>query len=439
MRRFLVTLQRRVNPIKVHNMRFSSKFAKKLRESNVNQDNTSPPTVKESDKIDLSRTFDSLDSSSMKTMEKILDILHDAEEQSDSKKTNNKVHGIETIEDTKYLNEFTTKFGEEIFQYKVIRYLNDIEIIGNDSTIWGTIPNAYDDYIAEFTNEYLQMNNSFFKSNEITYNGHLNHFQSIAKYFMENDSRCLQRISREIEILAKYRRALTFSKKKYNFPKLSLPPPYPYDSENPLVIMKALSTKKELNLLPFIINDPDVINNLIIKNQVIHNNEVTPVEMIQSLMEAQELEGSKLFTIMVKKCLYSSNQLNNQKLIDELLNNESIKSIVASESRIPSRLFSYNNYRLALSKSSVINIDDDLKILELLKSQFNRFYGLFYRISAFEAEKWMSKLVNFYVDGSPIDTLKLSNDSIAYFKQFISNVEMDVSKSKWSKKWQIKQ
>lgn len=439
MRRLLVTLHRRVNPIKVHNIRFSSKLAKKLRESNVNQDKASPPTVKESDKIDLSRTFDALDSSSMKTMEKILDILHDAEEQSDSKKTNNKVHGIETIEDTKYLNDFTTKFGEEIFQYKVIRYLNDTEIIGNDSTIWGTIPNAYDDYIAEFTNEYLQMNNSFFKSNEITFNGQLNHFQSIAKYFMENDSRCLQRISREIEILAKYQRALTFTKKKYNFPKLSLPPPYPYDSENPLVIMKALSTKKELNLLPFIINDPDIINNLIIKNQVIHNNEVTPVEMIQTLMEAQELEGSKLFTIMVKKCLYSSNQLNNQKLIDELLNNESIKSIVASESRIPSRLFSYNNYRLALSKSSVINIDDDLKILELLKSQFNRFYGLFYRISAFEAEKWMSKLVNFYADGSPIDTLKLSNDSIVYFKQFISNVEMDVSKSKWSKKWQIKQ
>lgn len=439
MSRVLLTLLRRVKPLKLQSIRFSSKVAKGIDGVNVKQRDTITHKAGESDPIDLSRTFDALDSSSMKTMEKILDILHDAEEQSDSKKTNNLVHSIETLEDTKYLNEFTTRFGEEIFEYKVIRYLNDSEIIGNDPTIWGTVPDAYNDYIKEFTNEYLQMNNSFFKNNEITFNGNLNHFQSIAKYFMENDSRCLQRISREIEILAKYQRTQTFTKKKYNFPKLSLPPPYPYDSENPLVIMKALSTKKELNLLPFIVNDRDVIEKLIIKNQVRNKNEVTPVEMILSLMEAQELEGSKLFTIMVKKCLYSTNQLNNQKLIDTLLNNESIKSIIASESKIPSRLFSYNNYKLALSGSSVVNIDDDLKILELLKSQFNRFFGLFYRISAFEAEKWMSKLVEFYLQGSSIDTTKLSNESIEYFKQFMSSVEMDTSKSKWTKKWQIKQ
>ena len=141
---------------------------------------------------------------------------------------------------------------------------------------------------------------------------------------------------------------------------------------------------------------------------------------------------------MVKKCLYSTNQLNNQKLIDALLNNESIKSIIASESKIPSRLFSYNNYKLALSRSNIINIDNDLKILELLKSQFDRFFGLFYRISAFEADKWMAKLVDFYVHGSPVDTKKLSHSSIEYFKIFISDVEMDISKSKWTKKWKLK-
>lgn len=436
MNRLIVPLRRRIGPKNLQSIRYVGNSWKGNQNANLND--SVFQQAKEPNNVDFSRTFDALDSSSMKTMEKILDILHDAEEQSDSKKTKTILQGIETIEDTKYLNNFTTKFGEEIFQYKVIRYLNDKEIIANKPSIWGNIPVAYEEYIQQFTNEYVSMNTSFFKKNDVNFNGSLNHFQSIAKYFVENDTKCLQKISREFEILEKYQNNQSFSKKKYHFPKLSLPPPYPFDSENPLIIMKALSTKKELNLLPFIINDPDVIKNLIIKNQVLNNNEVTPPEMILSLMEAQELEGSILFTIMVKKCLYTANQLNNQIIIDDFLNNESIKSTVASESKIPSRLFSYNNYKLALARSNIINIDDDDRILELLKSQFNRFFGLFYRISAFEADKWTTKLIDFYLSEPPIDSKKLTTRSIEYFKKFISDVEMHTNNSKWARKWELK-
>lgn len=423
----LIVGLRRV-PIRLTQIRFKSEFNKRA---------TKLYGHKQNEAIDLSKTFDALDSSSVKTMEKILDILHDAEEQSSSSKEPKvAVHGVEALDDSKYMNEFATRLGEEILEYKVIRHLNDKEVIANNSSIWGNIPSVYGEYVKDFISAYVQMNSSFFKSNEITFNGRLNYFQSITKYFIENDSRCLQRISREIEILERHEPPRSYEKKTYNFPRISLPPPYPYDSNNPLVIMKAFSTKKELNLLPFIINDADVIENLIVRNQNVNKNEITPSEMIQSMMEAQELEGSKLFTIMIKKSLYATNQLNNQVIIDDLINNETMKSIIACESRIPSRLFSYNNYKIALSKSNIIHIDDDLKILELLKSQFDRFFALFYRISAFEADKWANKLVEFYGTDSPLDTKNLSNSSIKYFKDFLSSVEMELNKAKWTKKWQ---
>lgn len=374
---------------------------------------------------------EALDSSSMKTMQKILDILQDAEHYSEGRGLNAKTNVESNLAD-KLKSDFEVDLGSDLLHYKIIRYLNENEVASHQSLTLNTLGKSYNQYIERIAKACINSSNSYFRQPEVTFGGKLNYYQALAGCFLERDSQTLQKLHNEIS------RADPFSLnrhlgRKYYFPSLKLPTPHHNATKNPLVMIKALSTSRELNILPFIFDDDNMIDKIIHEYQVRNGFPVTPRQTIKALMKAQQLEGSKIFTVLVRKHLYLR-QESIDGSVDDTLNSDFFKSIVAAESMLPSRLMSYRKYQKALLASKLFDASE-LQVLALLSAQFDRYFGLFYRKNSLDADQWVAAFISFYFNASHIDKDQLKHNSLSYFRSLFTKLEVEDIVFKWENTW----
>lgn len=388
---------------------------------------------KYSEEFDFSKSFDTLDSSSFKTMENILQILHNAEEQVDTKKKTVEAFSRDRIGSKSiFLNEFSSELGMDIFEYRIIRFLNEKGILHDYPEILRLFPSSYERLVVTIVNSYKDMAQSYFKKPEITMNGELSVYQAITKSFIEEDSRCLKRLNIDIKFLLK--NILQYSPKKriYNFPVLKIPPPKSYDTSNPLMMMKAFNVStNRLNLLPFIVEDNHVIQKIISEHQMKGGPSPDPPSFIKALMKSQEIEGGMIFSILTRKLLYKSESLNADLIINKFLNDTNLKAIIAHQSKIPSRLLSFRKFKAALSNSSALSVLTDDQITNLLASHFYRFFAVFYCASPLQCEEWLMNLLVFY-NSTSLEEKTLLEESVTYFKETINDATFDTIKTGWT-------
>lgn len=407
-------------------------------------------------KNDLNSTFEPLDTSSLVTMEKILGILKDAEGTHMNKKNARARTGIYEPFDEKdilnknelvlrrYGNKFSTTLGQELFTYNVIKLLNDKEIILNNPAIWENdfqtcIP-IYNAYIEKFKQEFNSISGSLFTQPETTYDGQLNSYQAITKYFIDNKSKCHNMIKKDLRRLSKniitHKYSNFLNHVSLNLPKVKIPNTFPYGTDTPLIIQAAVPVNKnELNLLPFLLPDDGVLNKFF-RNQEIETN------MIQSVMVAQQLEGFYIFRIMVKKHLQILNELENRELIRNFIQNDTsntddsdieiIKAIIASMSKIPSRISYLSSYQSALQYHNV-DTSNDKHIIKIMSEYFDRFIGILYRINPKLVDEWVTKFLAYYIEHANTDSIQRNlSQSLKDFKLMIDTASIEGGESKWN-------
>lgn len=424
--------------------------------SNKRDKKTSIDNTKSNEKdttFDMTHSFDALNSTSVETMGKILDIIKDVENQnqkikhtrqkpSPTKEYYHPLTGKEQNEHDRHLkqyqNYFSTKLGHEIFMYNVVKFLNEKEIVGRNSNLWEDDPNRivslYQAYIQKFKVALQNYDESFFKQDSITLNQNLNMYQSMTKYFNENNAICHNMMKRDLRRLSKTLLTHEFSnfanKVEYNLPELKINNLNERTSD-PLMLKNSFPTHEHrLNSLPFIFNDMSVIKKFL-KN--VHPN------LIKTLMLTQSMEGSLIFKIMIKKKLQLINELDKRDLIIDFITNDNenpdesdidiVKSLIALKSGIPYRLIlskdHSNDYKRSLRYMD-LNFNNNNVLIENLADQFDKYIGILYRINPKFVDTWATELIDYYIENVENDTIpKLLNNAIDEMRIKINAIEFE--------------
>ncbi|CCE85757.1 Piso0_005384 [Millerozyma farinosa CBS 7064] len=363
--------------------------------------------------------YDVQDYSSIKTMEKVLFILHDAEKESLENKS---IISSSVGQDIPYFPDSELKdFGKEIIDYQVIRVLNNYNILMDRPHVWNNIEPLYEKYMQSFRKAFMvrnrleEENTSGSSSN----NHGLVFFRRLSSYFLRNEYKFLPNLISEIESIAVTELNLQKIKRVYKFPDFSKKAVGPPAKTHPVVLDQKLDIGRETNLLAFIINDKNIISDTILDYQRKRNLEVSPIGLISSIMDSQELEGVKIFNLLAKKQLHSLHMLDDKALVSLLFNNDSLKCFVTSESRLLSSLSNYSSYVKAVRRSNLTNSDDNMAKRRILEAQFNKFFCIFYRTSAASAEAWVRELLLYYKSTGLEEDIMIEK-SLAYFNDFLN-------------------
>lgn len=363
-------------------------------------------------------SYDVQDYSSIKTMEKVLFILSDAEKESLENKS---IISSSVGHDIPYFPDSALKdFGKEIIDYQVIRVLNNYNILMDRPHVWNNIIPLYAKYMESFRKAFMVRNKLEDEniSGNSSNNDKLAFFRRLSSYFLRNEYKFLPNLISEIESIAVTELNLQKIKRVYKFPdflKKAIDPP---EKAYPVVLDQKIDIGRETNLLAFIINDKNVISDTIVDYQRRRNLEVCPVGLISSIMDSQELEGVKVFNLLAKKQLHSLRMLHDKALVSMLFNSNSLKCFVTSESRLLSSLSNYPNYVKAVQGSKLINLHDDTAKRRILEAQFNKFFCIFYRTSATLAESWVRKLLLYYKN-TGLEEDVMIDKSLTYFNDFL--------------------
>lgn len=388
-------------------------------------------------------------------MEKILGILKDAEGVHLAKKKvpfkteyyqpfdEKDILTDEEPELRRYSNKFSTTLGQELFTYNVIKTLNDKQIIMRNPSLWENDPQTcipvYNTYIEKFKDKFNSVSDSLFNLPDITINGKLNSYQAMSRYFINNKSKCHNMIKKDLRNLSK-----TIVTHKYsNFanhislelPQMKVPNPYPYGTDSPLILRSAVPTEKnELNLLPFLLPDHLVLERFFSKQQV-------NADLIQSLMVSQQMEGFYIFRILVKKNLQILSEMENRELIRNFIQKDTsdpnysdlevIKAVIASMSKLPTRLSYSASYQQAL-KYNDIDLSNKKYLTTLMAEYFDRFIGVLYRIKPKEVDAWVTKFIAYYIENANSGSIqeKLAQ-SLDDFKMTIEAANINAYASSW--------
>ncbi|CCE86867.1 Piso0_005384 [Millerozyma farinosa CBS 7064] len=362
--------------------------------------------------------YDVQDYSSIKTMEKVLFILNDAEKESLENKS---IISSSVGQDIPYFPDSALKdFGKEIIDYQVIRVLNNYNILMDRPHVWNNIGPIYEKYMESFRKAFMVRNRLEDEntSGNNSNNDGLAFFRRLSSYFLRNEYKFLPNLISEIESIAVTELNLQKIKRVYKFPDFSKKASGPPEKTYPVVLDQKLDLGRETNLLAFIINDKNIISDTIVEYQRKRKLEVSPVGLISSIMDSQELEGVKVFNLLAKKQLHSLRMLHDKALVSLLFNGDSLKCFVTSESRLLSYLSNYPSYLKAVRGSELMNLDDDMAKRRILEAQFNKFFCIFYRTSAASAEAWVRELLLYYKN-TGLDEDIMIDKSLAYFNDFL--------------------
>lgn len=375
----------------------------------------------------LNDIVDPPDYSSIQTMEKILSILHDAESNSDKAPARIVPKKDETSIDPAY-----ELLGKSLFDYALIRHMNDREFFRYEHKDPQTSYNALHKRAFE---SYMNMENSFFQRPNINRNNTLGRYQAIALYFLEDKSHCLRRLYKDIRYVTKEFSTPPSSKRDTHlFPDIKLPQPHKFDIDNPFTIGKALNNKGKYNILSFLPNDEGFLKSFITRYQKLNGNQVIPIALLHNIMLAYELEGKLLFEVLTRASAITRDNGDSPIVLDKFLfDNESLKAVVTERSKLLSRLFSLNNYKISLSNSSLYKITDEAQVIEFMAKQFDRFFALYYRINAADADAWLNRLLA-HCSMTPVVDKEASKECVDYFSDIREQSSLMTNKLRWTKR-----
>lgn len=331
-----------------------------------------------------SNPFDKLDLNSISTMDKVLGILNS---------TNAK---------TPRDNE-RVLLGKQIFEYRLVRYLNERHIVASDSRIWTDTRAKYRDFVRDSMEDYNTWTKCYHNEN----------YLKIMEFFLANDLGCVQSLESVISKMIN----LKPKKVNYGFPKLKIPAAFNYQVDNKFLLPgnPANSLEDTLYILPYIINDPLVVERVIHRHQSRKKIPRTPYSMVTSLMESQEYEGEMLFSILVKSNMFKDKSLQNDFIREKFLTqSHKLKAIVCHQSLLLSRLSSFNEYKACLPNIRVGNPS------KLMVNQFDRYIALMFRIKRQKLLNWLYALMHYYNNNrSAFNDDKLYDDAIMYIKELV--------------------
>ncbi|EGV66555.1 hypothetical protein PSN45_002838 [Yamadazyma tenuis] len=314
--------------------------------------------------------FEHLDSRSIQSMDKILSILNSkAEKQPDS-------NPIDKYE----------RFGQQVFKYKIIRYLNDKNILARDSRIWRNTRSKYRDFFNDSIkdyNNYLQQNIG-------------RDYVGIAKFFIHHDLGCIHSLDKPLDTML----AVPDKEVDYGLPALKIPSAQAYTSHNPYMIIGSLSSKKNnLYLLPFLVNHKKMVTHMVHRHQIKQDISLMPPELFHGLMEAYNYEGEVLYEILVKKFLASEPHYSKDDFMENrfITNSNKVKVVVARQSNFPTRLSSLRDYKHTL------NLLDNVNPSKVMINHFNIFLAMWFRTNRTSALKWLELLMKYYYTNQDID------------------------------------
>lgn len=365
------------------------------------------------------------DFSSIQTMEKILSILHDAESNSDKAPAHIVSKKVEAEMDPAY-----ELLGKSLFDYALIRHMNDREFFRFENKDPQISYNAVHKRASE---TFMNMGNSFFQRQYINQNNTLNRYQAIALYFLNDKSHCLRRLYKDIRYVTKEFATAPSSKgNAHLFPDIKLPPPHRFDPDNPFIVGKALNNKGKYNILSFLPNDEGFLTSFT-RHQKSSGRQAIPTALLHNIMLAYELEGKLLFEVLTRASAISRDKDSPIVLDKFLFDNESLKAVVAERSKLLTRLFSLNNYKILLSKSSLYKITDEAQVIEFMAKQFDRFFALYYRINAADADAWLNRLLA-HCSMTPVVDKEVSKECVDYFSDLTEQSLLMTNKLRWTKR-----
>lgn len=366
------------------------------------------------------------DFSSIQTMEKILTILHDAEYNT------TKLNKTISTQTKSQVDPDYDRLGRALFEYALVRHLNDQEVFRLESDKPEV---TYKLLIEHASKTYDKMTNSFFLRNEINHNDSLTRYQAIALYFLQEKSHCLRRLGKDIRFITKDLNFLASSRAdNWVFPNIKVPPPHRFDANNPYLISKALNTKGKYNVLSFLPNDEGFLTNFFSRYQISKSHSSVDVSKLRDVMAAYELEGELLFEVLTRASTVSQkdSEALSESMDKFLFDNHSLKAVVAKRSKMLTRLYSLNNYKISLAKSSLYKITEDAQVLDFMAKQFDRFFALYYRINAGDADAWLNKLL-LHCSTTPVIDKEVSKECLDHFSDLKDETLLLSNKFKWKR------
>lgn len=405
---------------------------------------------KDDEQVDLTKSFQSFNSTSIGHMHRILGILEDVETyKTDDQDRDNYYYlpfeDSELNESLRYSNKFSTNLGTDILKWNVVKYLNDKEIVARNPQFWQndsrntfTLYNFYwQKYRERFTERVRLENGSFLSNPELSLNGRLNLFQTLTKYFIEHDSLCYRKVKKDLRRLPLINHKFSNYSNKFDYKLPPLKIPLVYDNEviNSLILNFQFPTSPsyQLNLLPFILSDTGVLKRWIkiIKSKTLN------VGMLKSLIYSSQLEGSIIFKVMIKKKMQLISEPEEHKKIKGFIEDseeimvDTVKCIIASKSRLPDRLIYSNDYKGALAEFEG-DLNDDQVIISELTGYFDRYFGVLYRNKPKEVDQWAASFINDYI--KRFDEEYLNNElhlALKHFRNCIEQVRLQKHKALW--------
>ncbi|KAF5213091.1 hypothetical protein E0198_000606 [Clavispora lusitaniae] len=373
-------------------------------------------------------------------MEKILSILHTAESTTVQNAAPEK-KVADTLTPEEFHQRFYSSLGSNVVEYQVTRMLSRLEIVNYYKVFQEVDPettqNIFSRYASIFKDRYMwQIDPS---ENAMT---------ELGLQFAENPSRTLSALDSKFHhmsksLLTNFSELRKNDRFEFDFGPIELYQPFRSSTEDPLILRKGLSMKRHpLNLLAVMINDKKVLCEFLSRSR----SEISP-DLLLNFMTIQGIEGAQAFKILVKRILkdmdpeqtirspFESYHVANVSTESDS-DIEIVKAIVASRSKLMERLLPYRDYKFGLSKLDDDKQDSNEKIVKILASLFDRYFGVCYRLDAKYCNEWVQNLVNFYLENDRNEALfeQLFKDSIINFQTNIASSKLEKMTFHWGKR-----
>lgn len=386
---------------------------------------------KERNDIDFAGTLGSLDSS-INTMEKILTVLQNAQ----SNTQTGPIQSIpkEQISSKVSESKFLAGLGNNVFELKVIQVLNDMEIINNYDVFKQVGPEATKSILGRYVSA-LKGRYTWEEDTSATA------MENIGRRFAGLPLQCQASLASKIRKLSPAvlvdvggLKAPPF---QFDFPTINMFLPFRYHTQDPLVLRKGLSMKRNpLNLLAIMVNDVDVVSTFLSRSR----SKISPL-LLQNFMASQSLEGAAAFKLLIKKHLRN---LEPERAILSPFEGrgasdsdmEIVKAIVASRSKLMLRIMSYRDYKFGLLNLNYQKYNTNEKVVQILADIFDRFFGVCYRADAKYCDTWVKNLIEFYLDHGSNEELfeQLFADCINNFKLIFTTMRLEKNKFEWGRR-----
>lgn len=384
--------------------------------------------------------FSGFSDPSINLMERILGILHDAEAQQETQQKARKAMLKAPPALHEYDTDFATRLGHDLFDLYVMMWVNENQMLAKNRQSQEAPDLACKDFIDEFARQYEGLDHSWFRKREATH-GQLSLYQAIARYYViggqffhRNLRRDVGFLGRELYRLKKVRRPQEY------WLKIKVPPPYRFHVDSPLILNATPGggeTNNKRHIFPFWPGDRETVAAFLYESQLRLSS-----SMYYSLIRSQAYEGKLLFTVLVKKHLHLTQVESRGRVIrfldrhvderDPENDIDKVKAVVASKSRVLTRLLSLDTYKASIASRTKERSDED--IIKDLADHFDRYLAVEYDHDRLRVEHWIPRLLAYYVDTEPLEWLKLLQEAVKEYRTMMEEIGIEMKAKKWDER-----